>query len=248
MNTGQDPQPLPSAGSNFQTTCWTMIFTARDGGAVEANAALGALCEAYWYPLYAFVRKKGYNPEISKDLVQGFLTRLLEKRDLATVDRRKGKFRSFLMASCAHYLANQRDHERAKKRGGDRISISIDGKSAEGRYRNEPAHHLTAERLFEKQWALTLLNRVMERLEQEQTQAGKARQFKSLKPALSGGAGRLPFAAIATDLGVSEDSARASAHRLRRRYRDLLREEIARTVDGPESVEEEIASLFTALV
>ena len=137
---------------------------------------------------------------------------LLEKRDLVSVDQSKGKFRSFLMAACTHYLSNQRDHARAKKRGGGRVAISIDGLTAEGRYGCEPAHQLTAERLFEKQWALTLLDRVIERLEAEMTQAGKSRQFTALKPALLGGAARAPFARIATELGVSEEAARAAAH------------------------------------
>jgi RNA polymerase sigma factor (sigma-70 family) len=231
----------------FQTTRWSVIFAARDGEAEEAKQALAALCGAYWYPLYAFVRRKGHDAETAQDLVQGFFARLLEHRDLESVDRGKGKFRSFLMAACAHYLANQRDHERAKKRGGPKVAISIDGLSAEGRYRCEPAHQLTAERLFEKQWALTLLDRVIERLEAEMSQAGKARQFAALKPALLGGAARAPFAQIGAELGISEDAARAAAHRLRRRYRDLLRNEVARTVDDPAQVEEEIAALFSAL-
>ena len=175
---------------SFQTTCWSVIFAARDGESVEAKEALATLCGAYWYPLYAFVRRKGYDAETAQDLVQGFLARLLEKRDLVSVDRGKGKFRSFLMAACTHYMANQRDHERAKKRGGGRIAISIDRPSAEARYAHEPAHEMTAERLFERQWALTLLDRVIERLDAEMAQAGKARQFTTLKPALLGEAKR----------------------------------------------------------
>jgi RNA polymerase sigma-70 factor (ECF subfamily) len=172
---------------------------------------------------------------------------LLEKRDLVSIDRGKGKFRSFLMAACTHYLANQRDHDRAKKRGGGRGVISIDRLNAEGRYGREPAHELTAERLFERQWALTLLERVVERLESEMVQAGKARQFAVLKPALLGGAARAPFSQIAIELGLSEDAARAAAHRLRKRYRDTLRDEVARTLDEPALVDEEIAALFAAL-
>jgi DNA-directed RNA polymerase specialized sigma24 family protein len=231
----------------FQTTRWSLILAARDGDADEAREALAALCGAYWYPLYAFVRHKGHDAETAQDLVQGFFARLLEHRDLESVDRGKGKFRSFLMAACTHFLANQRDRERAEKRGGGRAAISIDGLSAEGRYRREPAHQLTAERLFEKQWALTLLDRVIERLETEMSLSGKARQFAALKPALLGGAARAPFGQIAAELGLSEDAARAAAHRLRRRYRDLLRKEVARTLDDPAQVEEEIAALFSAL-
>ncbi len=197
---------------SFQTTCWTVILAARDGNAAEAEEALAALCGAYWYPLYAFVRRKGYDAETAQDLVQGFLARLLEKRDLVAVDRGKGKFRSFLMAACTHYLANQRDHERAKKRGGGRSVISIDRLDAECRYVREPSHELTAERLFEKQWAMTLLDRVIDGLEVEMAQAGKAKQFGALKPSLFGETERGSFAGIAAELGVSEDAARAAAH------------------------------------
>jgi DNA-directed RNA polymerase specialized sigma24 family protein len=245
-NKYDDPRGLASSNS-FQSTSWSLIFTARDAEAAEAKAALAALCAAYRYPLYAFVRRKGYDAETAQDLVQGFLTRLLEKRDLLMVDRGKGKFRSFLMAACSHYLANQRDHERAKKRGSGRVAISIDRLTAEGRYGREPAHQLTAERLFERQWALTLLDRVIERLEEEMLQAGKSRQFTALRPTLLGEAARAPFARIAADLGVSEDAARAAAHRLRRRYRVLLREEVTSTLDESADISEEIAALFAAL-
>jgi RNA polymerase sigma-70 factor (ECF subfamily) len=238
----------PAAGfQNFQTTRWSLIFAARGGDSAEAEQALATLCGSYWYPLYAFVRRKGYDADIAQDLVQGFLARLLEKRELVAVDRGKGRFRSYLMAACTHYLANERDHAQAKKRGGGRVTISIDGLAAEGRYRRAPVHQLTPERLFEKQWALALLDRVIERLEAEMARAGKSRQFMALKPAVLGDSTRTPFAQIAAELGLSEDAARAAAVRLRRRYRDLFRDEVARTVDRPADVEEEIASLFSAL-
>ncbi len=231
----------------FQTTRWSLVLAARDGDSAAAREALAELCGAYWFPLYAFVRRKGYDPETSQDLVQGFVARLLEKRDLLTVDRGKGKFRSFLMAACSHYLANQRDHARALKRGGRLATISFDGLDAETRYGCEPAHRLTAERLFEKHWALALLELVMTRLEAEMTAAGKSRQFAALKPALLGGAVRVPFAQIAAELLLPEDAARAAAHRLRRRYRKLLRDEVARTVHDPADVDDEISALFVAL-
>ncbi len=231
----------------FQTTHWSLILAARGGEAAAAREALAALCGIYWYPLYAFVRRNGYDADTAQDHVQGFFARLLEKGDLASVDRGKGKFRSFLMAACTHYLANQNDQRRAKKRGGGKVVISIDRLTAEGRYGREPAHQMTAERLFEKHWALTLLDHVIGRLEAEMMQAGKSRQFDALRPALLGGASRTPFARIAAELGLSEEAARAAAHRLRRRYRDLLREEVTRTVDDPADVDEEIAALFSAL-
>jgi DNA-directed RNA polymerase specialized sigma24 family protein len=247
MDANDDHARGLAAVQGFQTTRWSLILAARDGQSAEAKEALAALCGAYWYPLYAFVRRKGYDAETAQDMVQGFMARLLEKRDLVAVDRGKGRFRSFLMAACTHYLANQRDHLRAQKRGGGRVPISIDGSTAEGRYGCEPAHRLTPERLFEKQWALTLLERVIERLEAEMAGAGKSRQLAVLKPALLGAAERAPFARIAAELGVSQDAARAAAHRLRRRYRDLVRDEVARTVDDSADVEDEIAALFSAL-
>jgi DNA-directed RNA polymerase specialized sigma24 family protein len=247
MDTKRDDAQPPAGFQNFQTTCWSLILAARDGESVEAEQALATLCGSYWYPLYAFVRRKGYDADIAQDLVQGFMARLLEKRALVAVDRGKGRFRSYLMAACTHYLANERDHAQAKKRGGGRVTISIDGLAAEGRYRRSPIHQLTPERLFEKQWALALLDRVIERLESEMAQAGKSRQFMALKPAVLGESTRASFARIAAELGLSEDAARAAAVRLRRRYRDIFRDEVARTVDRPADVEEEIASLFSAL-
>jgi RNA polymerase sigma factor (sigma-70 family) len=244
---GLDEDVAPAARERFQTTRWSLILAAREQDRAEAREALAALCEAYWYPLYAFVRRKGHDPEAAADLVQGFFARLLEKRDFDSVDRQKGKFRSFLMASCSHYLANQADHDRARKRGGGRVPISIDRIGAEGRYGIEPVDHLTPERIFERHWAMTLLDQVLGRLADEMTRSGKSTLFDALRPALLGGAERVPYATIAAMLGISEEAARASAQRLRRRYRELLREEIARTIDDPADVESEILALFATL-
>jgi RNA polymerase sigma-70 factor (ECF subfamily) len=246
--------PDPHEGSSesslprrFQTTHWSVVLAARGGDTTEAREALAALCEAYWYPLYAFVLHKGHSADDALDLVQGFFARLLEKRDLDLVDRGKGRLRSFLMASCSHYLANRLDHDRARKRGGGSSVVSIDGTDAEGRYGLEPSHELTPERLFEQRWATTLLNLVMSRLEEEMAAAGKARHFAILRSTLSGSAKRGSHAQIATELGVSEQAARAAAHRLRNRFREIIREEIALTVDQESDIEEEIRMLFEAL-
>jgi RNA polymerase sigma factor (sigma-70 family) len=244
---GRDRDRVYSGAPRFETTRWSMVLSARDGDSTEAFEALGALCSTYWYPLYAFIRRKGHDAEAAQDLVQGFFTKLLEKGDLAAVRQEKGKFRSFLMAACTHFLANQVDHDRAKKRGGGRSPISIDRLAAEGRYGREPTHNLTAERLFERQWALALLDNVLEALAAEMTRAGKSRQFEALRPALLGEAERTPYAQIAADLGLTEEAARAAAHRLRRRYRELLCEEVARTLDDPSDVDAEIRSLFGSL-
>jgi RNA polymerase sigma-70 factor (ECF subfamily) len=232
----------------FETTRWGLVLAAR-GGTPEAREALAELCGLYWYPLYAFVRRKGRDEHEAGDLVQGFFARLLEKEDIAAADPARGKFRSFLMAACAHYTANRDDHERAAKRGGGRPVVAIDRGEAEGRYAQEPAHEMTAERLFERRWALTLLGRVLERLEFDMARSGKSRQFEALRPALLGEGDRLPFAEVAGVLGITEEAARAAAHRLRKRYREILREEVARTVgDGDEGeVEEELRALFETL-
>jgi RNA polymerase sigma-70 factor (ECF subfamily) len=221
-------------------------MAAGDRASPDARAALAELFAAYWYPLYAFVRRRGSDPQAAEDLVQGFFAALLESDGLATVDRAKGRFRSFLVAGCAHFLANSHDHGRALKRGGGRVIVPIDSLEAEDRYQREPAHELTAERLFERRWATTLLDHVLNRLASEMHSAGKRRQFEVLRPALLGGFEKVSYARTAAELGCSEGAARAAAHRLRARYRAILREEVARTLDAPASVEDEIRDLFAA--
>jgi DNA-directed RNA polymerase specialized sigma24 family protein len=242
-----DSVPDVSGSPSFLTTRWSLVLAAQGRDVPGAREALAKLCEAYWYPLYAFIRRKGHSPEDSLDFVQGFFERLLEGGVLAPVDQAKGRLRSFLMAACSHHLANRLDHDRARKRGGGRRIVSIDGSDAEGRYLLEPSHELTAERLFERRWATTLVATVMARLEGEMEAAGKSRQFVALKPTLSGGAERGLQVRIAAELGLSREAARAAVHRLRRRFRDLIREEILATLDDPADVEEEIRSLFAAL-
>jgi RNA polymerase sigma factor (sigma-70 family) len=224
-----------------------LIVAAREGATSEAREALASLCRDYWYPLYAFVRRRGHDASAAEDLVQGFFARLLEKGDLAAADRRKGRFRTFLLTSCSHFLANRADYERAAKRGGGRVTIAIDQLYGPERYAREPSHNLTAERLFERQWALTVLERVIGRLDSEMTAAGKSSQFEALRPALLGDGERVPYREIANRLGLSEDAARAAATRLRRRYRQLLREEVAGTLGDPDDVDDEIRELFRAL-
>jgi RNA polymerase sigma-70 factor (ECF subfamily) len=223
-----------------------MIIAAK-GGASGSREALAALCADYWYPLYAFVRRRGHDAATAEDLVQGFFARLLENHDLAAVDRDKGRFRSFLMASCSHYLANQARYHRARKRGGGCPTIPIDRLDGEGRYALEPSHALTAERLFDRRWALTVLDRVLRRLEDEMAAAGKSRRFEALRGALLGGDDRIPYAQIAPGLGLTEDAARVAAARLRRRYRELIRDEVRDTLDDPADVADEIRALFQAL-
>ncbi len=240
------PTAAQPSNAQFPTTHWSQVVVAGNPAEPEARAALAALCGRYWYPLYAFIRQRGHDPASAEDLVQGFFAALLEKEGLASVNRSKGRFRSFLMAACGHFLSNRRDHDRALKRGRGRVFVPIDALQAEDRYRREPAHELTAERLFERRWATTLLEHVLERLGAEPSAAGKGGLFAALRPALLGSVETVPYARIATELGCSESAARLSAHRLRARYRALLRQEVARTLADPDAVDDEIRDLFAA--
>jgi RNA polymerase sigma-70 factor (ECF subfamily) len=208
---------------------------------------LEELCRDYGFPLSAFVRARSDSSHESEDLVQGFLADLLERGDLARLDQSKGRFRSFLRAACDHYLANCREHDRAAKRGGGVTIISIDRRDPEGRYAREPGHELTPDRLFERQWALTLLGRVLERLEADVVQAGNAALFNGLRPALQGDSLAPSARAIGEELGLSEAAVRTAVHRLRSRYRELLREEVGRTTDDPTAIDEEIGAWLAAL-
>jgi RNA polymerase sigma-70 factor (ECF subfamily) len=231
----------------FRTTHWTLIVAAQDRGSPEARAALAALCEAYWYPLYAFIRRQGHSTEQAQDLTQEFFARLLERHYLDVVDRERGKFRSFLLACCKHFLANEHDRANALKRGGGVAIRSLDCRAAEGRYRQEPAHALTPEKLFERRWALVLLQSVFVRLRKEHEQAGKLALFEQLKPFLAGDGRVSRYSQAAAALRLSSGAVKVAVHRLRRRYRELVYEEIGRTVDNPTLVEAEIRDLFAAL-
>lgn len=201
------------------------------------------LCGTYWYPLYAYVRRCGYDSHEAEDLTQEFFARLLAKNYLADVDRAKGKFRSFLLASLKHFLANEWDRAQAKKRGGGHTIISLD---AETRYRQEPMDELSADKLLDRQWAIALLDQVLARLGAEYADAGKSEVFEQLKNSLTGNRDSIPYAAIAAKLDTTEGAVKVAVHRLRQRYRKLLREEIAHTVASPAEIDEEIRHLFAA--
>jgi RNA polymerase sigma factor (sigma-70 family) len=235
-----------SSSDGFRTTHWSLIAAARDGTSSQAQAALAWLCEAYWYPLYAFIRRQGHTIEDARDLTQEFFARLLEKDYLGSVDREKGQFRSFLLACCKHFLANECDKARAQKRGGGRRLLSFDAETAESRYAAEPSHNLTAEKLFERRWALVLLQNVLAQLRAEQEKAGKGQQFDQLKVFLAGERAAQRYAQIAQTLETTVGALKVAVHRLRGRYRELLRAEIARTVNDPADVDAEIHNLFTA--
>jgi len=233
-------------GRSFAATRWTVVLTAGHGSSPQAGRALEELCLTYWYPLYAYVRRRGHSPHEAEDLTQEFFARLLARNYLADVDREKGKFRSFLLASLKHFLANEWDRARAAKRGGGQPHLSLDVETAETRYRSEPVDDLTPEKLLERQWALALLDQVLTRLQAEFVADGKEKQFDELKVWLTEGKGATSYAAMAARLGTTEGAAKVAVHRLRRRYRELLREEISHTVATPAEIEEEIRHLFAA--
>lgn len=208
---------------------------------------MAELCGMYWYPLYAYVRRRGFDTHEAEDLVQDFFARLLEVDFLASVDREKGKFRAFLLATIKHFLANQWDRSQAKKRGGDLVVLSLDALAAGSRYDLEPAHNLTPERLFERQWALTVLERTVGRLQAEMTAEGKLNLFEQFKSFLTAERHSIHYAHLAAEIGMTEGAVKVAVHRLRRRYRELLRDEIAQTVASPEEVDEEIRYLLSCL-
>jgi RNA polymerase sigma-70 factor (ECF subfamily) len=242
----QTPSDGPSP-DRFPTTQWSRVLSAGDPDAPLARQSLAELCAAYWYPLYAFIRRRGHDPEQAKDLTQDFFARALEKGLLAEADPTRGRFRSFLRAVCAAFLANRRDWEHAQKRGGGRTALPIDAADAEGQYARELADGLTPERIFDRSWALTLLGRVLARLGREYDEAGKATTFEALRGALDGDEVAVSYAAVAARLGTTEGAARVAAHRLRRRYGELLRQEIAATLADPAQVDDEIRDLFASL-
>lgn len=233
----------PHADARFLTTRWSLVLAAGRG---SSRPALESLCRSYWYPLYAFVRRRGEPHERAADLVQGFFALLLERGDLVDVAPEKGRFRSFLLASLSHHVSNERDRERALKRGAGRTPIQLDAQDAETRYRLEPAHGDSPEKIFARHWALEMLTRTFERLEAEMTTPEEQATFEALKPELQGAAEER-YAPIAERLGTTEGSVRTAAYRLRKRWRALLRAEVAATVADPADVDDEIRGLFEAL-
>ncbi|TXT37602.1 MAG: DNA-directed RNA polymerase subunit sigma24 [Planctomycetota bacterium] len=238
---------VPLEQSGFATTQWSIVLRAAQPDDSAARAALEMLCGRYWFPLYAFARRRVATLHEAQDLTQEFFLRLLEKNSLAAASPERGRFRSFLLASLKNFLANEWDRANAQKRGGGHERLSLDWESGESRLSLEPAHADTPEREFERQWALTLLDNVVQRLQDEFVTAGKSRQFELLKETLTGSRAVLDYEAVAEELSMSEEAARQTAHRLRKRYRELLREEVSATVESDEEVEDEIGRLLAAV-
>lgn len=243
-----EEQFIPAGARNFRTTHWSVVLAARDDdGFGTRNTALETLCRTYWYPLYAFVRRKGYGAEDAQDLTQGFFERFVGKNYLQSVAADRGKFRSFLLASLNHFLANEWDKSQTQKRGGGHEIISLDAELAEERYDREPGHDLSPEKIFERRWAQTVLENVLKRLRAEFDVAGQVKRFDTLKGFLLDERGATPFAEAAQQLGMNEAAVKSAVHRMRKRFREMFREEIENTVASPTEVDDEIRHLILAL-
>jgi RNA polymerase sigma factor (sigma-70 family) len=238
--------PPPRAG-RFATTRWSLVLAAGHQANARSSEALASLCEMYWYAVYAFIRRQGYRPEDGADLTQAFFLRVLEKNYFQDADPARGRFRAFLCASIRHFLSNERDRARALKRGGAHPLISLDVETAEGRYELQPRDDLTPEKLFDRHWALTLLERVLTRLREDHVSAGKAELFDHLKGFLTGDSAAVPYADVAKALGMTEGAVKVAVHRLRRHFRDTLVQEIAETVSDPADIDAEIEYLLKAV-
>lgn len=234
-------------GGRFATTRWSLILAAGQGADARSAEALSHLCELYWYPVYAFIRRHSHGPDDAADLTQEFFTRVLEKNYFHDADPARGHFRGFLCASVRHFLSNQRDRAHAQRRGGHHPPISLDVESAEGRYQLEPRDDLTPETLLDRRWALILLERVLARLRADHASAGKGDLFDHLKGFLTGDNADLRYADVASIVGTTEGAIKVAVHRLRRQYRDVLIQEIAETVSDPAEIEAEIEHLLKAV-
>jgi RNA polymerase sigma-70 factor (ECF subfamily) len=233
--------------SQFHTTHWSLIVQAAGHGGESSQAALADLCGAYWYPVYAFIRRRGHSAEDARDLAQEFFATLLEKGYLADADPERGRFRAFLLTAVSRFVSKQHERAAALKRGGGQRHLSLNFDDGETRYQHEPSHDWTPERIFARRWALTLLDRTVATLRKEHEDAGKLPLFAALKVFLTGEAGAPPLRHIAVQLGMTEGAIKVAIHRLRQRYRDALRAEIAQTVTAQEDVDDELRLLLAAL-
>ena len=232
--------------ATFATTHWSVVLAAQAAHAPDAAEAMEKLCQTYWYPLYAFVRRQGHSPEDAQDLTQEFFARLLEKNYLAQVAPEKGKFRSFLLAALRHFLSDQQDRAKAVKRGGDADCLSLDAQSAEERYRLEPVDRMDAGKLYERRWAMTLLEQALSRLRDDSVATGRPELFERLRDFVAGES-EDSCGEVAAQLGLTESAVRAALHRLRRRYRELVREAVAHTVADPAEIDAELRYLIAVL-
>ena len=247
MSADSSTADSPAPRDYFVTTRWTMVLSAGRRSSPQSDRALADLCQTYWYPLYAYVRRQGHSMEDAEDLTQAFFARFLEKNYLEGLSSERGRFRAFLLASLKHFLANEWDKATRQKRGGGARHLSLDWQSAGERYHFDPPDHASPDRLFDREWALALLERVIRRLRDECVADGKENLFEQAKGYLMVGQAAIPYAQAALELGMDEGAVRVAVHRLRRRYRQILRDEIAQTLSDPGGVDEELRSLQAAL-
>jgi RNA polymerase sigma factor (sigma-70 family) len=240
-----DSRLLPRAA--FRTTEWTMVLAAGRRGSAEGEAALERLCQQYWFPVYAFARRSGYSHADGADLAQGFFARLIERNFLAGIEREKGRFRSFLLTSLKNFMINEWVTANRQKRGGGRIIVSLDDSTADELYRSEPAASASPDKLYEKRWALSVIERALARLRSEFLASERADLFDVLKPALTEDKLEKSYAEIAAEFGLSEGALKMAIHRMRKRFGRLMREEIAGTVENPAEIEDEMRHLIRVL-
>jgi RNA polymerase sigma-70 factor (ECF subfamily) len=245
MNSPSDGvEPSAKGCGLFTTTHWSVVLAAGHGTDTRAAEALQALCRSYWYPLYLYVRRRGYGPEDAQDLTQEFFARFLEKGSFSLADPSRGRFRTFLLKSLQHFLADDWKRAHRAKRGGGTVELPLDGVVAEARYAAELTDTMTPERAYEQRWALTLLEQVLGRMREDYARVGKARLFEALQDFLWGPDGSVSYAALAQDLATTEGALRLAVHRLREQYRDRLRAEVAQTVSNPSEVDAELRYLI----
>lgn len=236
-----------SPNGRFATTHWSVVLDASRPAGSQYADAMSNLCRTYWYPLYAYLRRQGCDRYEAEEYTQAFFTRLLEKSDLKLADPDRGRFRSFLLASLKHFVANERKREKTLKRGGDRKIFTLDFSDADRRYSLAPIEKMSPEKLFERSWALTVLRNATDKLEAESAAADKGRIFDSLKVYLTAEKDAIPYREAAEELQMTEGAVKVAVHRLRRKYRELLQDEIAQTVEKPDDIKDEIHNLFIAL-
>jgi RNA polymerase sigma factor (sigma-70 family) len=238
---------MPDSSQHFATTRWSIVFAAGQEGSRESRGALEALCQSYWFPVYTYVRRHATAAQDAQDLTQSFFAHLLDSEAIGKADPERGRFRAFLLTAVKNFLANEREKGRAEKRGAGKVPLRLDFESGETRYQIEPAHQLTPERLFERRWVLALIDQVLEGLRSELTAEGKGEHFELLKEGIVGEMTAEAYERAAAALGVTPAAAKQAAYRLRKRYRELFRQEVARTVAGDAEIDDEIGRLLGIL-
>jgi RNA polymerase sigma factor (sigma-70 family) len=247
MTSSPEPAASERDARAFVTTRWSVVLQMRGSPSADSAKALQELCRAYWYPLYWFVRRRGMSPHDTEDVIQSFFTFLLEKEVFARADRERGRFRTFLLCSLKNFQANERARQECQKRGGGHEFVSFEGLKAESRYEAEPSSDLSPERLYDQKWAASLLDRVLHTLRREYAAAGKDAVFEELRVLLWGGRSTMSYDSIAQKLATTEGAVKVAVHRLRSRFKERLRDEVAETVDDPAAVEDELRHLLAAL-